>query len=521
MGEGKSSVIAPLAVATLADQKTLLRLVILKPLSQQMFHLLAARLTGLCGRRVFFFPFSRAVTMGLPKSGNSVSLRGCHPTGSSLLELQKWLSSCSRDIFDESDEILHSKYQLIYTMGHQQPLEDYPDQWTTVQQFSLLYVDMENNEPGLFCFLHLLKPTPGTALVEWIVDDIMVGKLENVNFRFLNRDKDRQVVQRFITRLDVNAEDIVAAKHYFESSGKWKSVLLLLLCYVFLKCHWRVDYGLDLTRSMLAVPFRAKDVPSTNAEFGHSDIALLLTCLSYYYRGLDKDQLFTAIQLLLNSDNAAAEYETWTTGLDLPAELRQETGINLEDPAQFADILVPRFRRTKNVIDFYLSTNSEKVKTGFQWHKRQLTSSPTSIHQEDLLQSTSAEVLLYLQQPENGLCITPDNLQLKHVSLERLLLQMASQTLPVRILFDVGAQVLQVNQDAVVYFDNKDKITVMMRDGAIKPFIFSSFRDRLNDCIIYLDDAHTRGTDLKFPRGARALVTLGDKVTKDRLVQGK
>ncbi|KAF9064985.1 hypothetical protein BDP27DRAFT_1332732 [Rhodocollybia butyracea] len=606
MGEGKSSVIAPLAVATLADQKTLVRLVVLKPLSRQMFHLLAARLTGVCGRRVFFLPFSRSVDMGPSQiRGIRSLLEECvavggiliaqpehilsfrllaverlvtgHPTRSSLLELQKWLSSCSRDILDESDEILHSKYQLIYTIGDQQPLEDHPDRWTTVQQVLSLVschlnrlrkkfpldVEVETNKPGLFPFLRLLKPTPGTDLVEWIADDIMAGKLENVNFRFLNH-RDRQAVRRFITGFNVNAQDIIIAKRCFDSSGKWNSVLLLrgllahgLICYVFLKRHWRVDYGLDLTRSMLAVPFRAKDVPSTSAEFGHSDIALLLTCLSYYYRGLDENQLRTAIQLLLSSDNAAAEYETWTSGLDLPEELRRETGINLEDPTQLADVLVPRFRRTKNVVDFYLSAvvfpkaakefpyklstsawdlveNSERVKTGFSGTNDNQHLLPTSIHQEDLAgqESTSAKVLLYLQQPENGPCITPGDLSLKHVPLKDLLFQMASRSPPVRILFDVGAQVLRINRkvaevwlqidndaQAAVYFDHKDEITVLMRDGAVEPFISSSFRDRLGDCIIYLDDAHTRGTDLKFPRGSRALVTLGNKVTKDRLVQ--
>ncbi|KAJ3738424.1 hypothetical protein DFH05DRAFT_1454964 [Lentinula detonsa] len=326
-----------------------------------------------------------------------------------------------------------------------------------------------------------------------------------------------------------------------------------------MKRRWRVNYGLDLKRSLLAVTYRAKDVPSLNAEFGHPDITLLLTCLSYYYQGLDRDQFLTALQLLLNSDNAAAEYETWIIGLDLPPELRQETGINLEDPTQLTEILLPRFRQTKRVIDFYLAAmvfpkaakefpnklstsawdlaeKSQRVKTGFSGTNDNQFLLPTTIRQESLpgQEGTSAKVLSYLLQPENGPCISPDNLQLDYVPLKALLSHIASLLTPVRILFDVGAQVMEVNQEvamiwletdskaqAAIYFDDKDEVTVLTRDGTIEPFILSSFRNRLGECVIYLDDAHTRGTDLKFPSQARALVTLGETVTKDRLVQGK
>jgi hypothetical protein len=38
--------------------------------------------------------------------------------------------------------------------------------------------------------------------------------------------------------------------------------------------------------------------------------------------------------------------------------------------------------------------------------------------------------------------------------------------------------------------------------------------------MIYLDEAQTRGTDPKLPRGYRAGVTLGPALTKDKLTQG-
>jgi hypothetical protein len=59
MGEGKSSVIIPIAAAALADGKQLVRVVVPKALTVQMFDLLLARLGGLTNRPIYHLPFSR------------------------------------------------------------------------------------------------------------------------------------------------------------------------------------------------------------------------------------------------------------------------------------------------------------------------------------------------------------------------------------------------------------------------------------------------------------------------------
>ena len=73
---------------------------------------------------------------------------------------------------------------------------------------------------------------------------------------------------------------------------------------------------------------------------------------------------------------------------------------------------------------------------------------------------------------------------------------------------------------AGVFFDDADNLSVLSQDGVVEPLYSSSFFQLFDRCIVYLDDAHTRGTDLKFPLNFRAMVTLGPNVTKDRLVQG-
>jgi hypothetical protein len=81
---------------------------------------------------------------------------------------------------------------------------------------------------------------------------------------------------------------------------------------------------------------------------------------------------------------------------------------------------------------------------------------------------------------------------------------------------------LSLRKDIVagVFFDDADNLSVLSQDGVVEPLYLSSFFNLLDQCIVYLDDAHTRGTDLRLPLNFRAVVTLGPKVTKDRLVQG-
>lgn len=50
--------------------------------------------------------------------------------------------------------------------------------------------------------------------------------------------------------------------------------------------RWRVNYGVDPKGARkMAIPFKAKDVAAEMTEFGHPDVAICLTQLSYYYSG--------------------------------------------------------------------------------------------------------------------------------------------------------------------------------------------------------------------------------------------
>jgi len=119
-----------------------------------------------------------------------------------------------------------------------------------------------------------------------------------------------------------------------------------------------------------------------------------------------------------------------------------------------------------------------------------------------------------------------------------LLKMIVRQNPKIHVILDVGAQILLENKEvatkllqlgqktdsspqAVVYFDDRDELIVQKQDGSTELLLYSPFAKQLGKCFVYLDEAHTRGTDLKLPIGSRAAVTLGPKLTKDRLVQGK
>jgi hypothetical protein len=108
---------------------------------------------------------------------------------------------------------------------------------------------------------------------------------------------------------------------------------------------------------------------------------------------------------------------------------------------------------------------------------------------------------------------------------------------PVRVILDISTQVLELENkkmartwlssvsesaaQTVIFFDNRNKIYVLSRDGTTEPLLISPFAKQMDQCLVYLDEVHTRGTDLRMPANYRAIVTLGPGLTKDRLVQGE
>lgn len=268
---------------------------------------------------------------------------------------------------------------------------------------------------------------------------------------------------------------------------------------------------------------------------------------------------------VLKSDDPQSEYDIWTQGCaNLPQDLRQWNLINAEDHLQ-VDQLWKLLRLNRAVLNYYLNTfvfpkhcKQFEVKlqtsgwdiplfprttdkqaqsartTGFSGTNDNKYLLPLTIKQDDLpsLSQTNAEVLSYLLEKRNRRYE-----RLADHSGRRLteygLLKRLSQT-KIRILIDAGAFVLEMKNHevakewlkldtfspAAIFFNEENKAMVLSR-GSKKPvpLLATPYAENLAECLVYLDEAHTRGTDLKLPQNAYGALTLALNQTKDHTVQ--
>lgn len=605
--------IIPLIAAAIADGSRLSRVIVLKSLSTQMADTLFQRLGGLVDRQMFFMPFSRkletkgklplriqnllddcvsrhGILLAQPEHILSFKLMGIErltsgdfATASHLIKIQKWLDDNARDVLDESDEILDVKFQLIYTLGSQRMMDGQPERWLLIQGvFDLVdkhacrlrkshadSIEVHRPSEAAFPAIRLLTSDIGRLLTAAIVRDIRDGHLPDLAFMGCPPHV-REAMERFLQNVKVSADDFNIICHFLKGSeSSMKNLLLVrgliahnVLLFVLCNKRWLVNYGLHPTRCLTAVPYRAKGVPAPSAEFGHPDVAIALTCLTYYYTGLSDSQIRTSIELLQKVDDPSLEYQAWTRGCHLlPAGLRDWVAVNLEDERQCLEEFFPALRYSKKAADFFMAkvvfpkegkefderlstsgwdipspANAKHLTTGFSGTNDNRFLLPLTIRQHDLpqLQHTSAKVLDYVLRQENlGYHCAKDETggQLFGEGLLRLMMATDSA---IRVLIDVGAQVLDLQNrdpvsawleicpqaDAGVYFDDEDDIMVLTRDHKIEKLSSSSYLSRIDRCVVYLDEVHTRGTDLQLPVNTRAAVTLGPRLTKDRLVQG-
>ncbi|CAK7274557.1 hypothetical protein SEPCBS119000_006234 [Sporothrix epigloea] len=347
---------------------------------------------------------------------------------------------------------------------------------------------------------------------------------------------------------------------------------ILLTC---LKKRWNVQYGLHPQRWPIAVPYEARGVPSERSEFGHPDVTIIFTCLAFYYAGVNLEQFRQGLgHVLHHMDDPATEYEKWSAGdgtVALPEDLQHWNTVNVDDEGQMMR-LWSCLRYARSVVNHYLNTfvfplycrqfsvkleasawdlpifnqpiagqgtptMSNARTTGFSGTNDNKSMLPLTIKQYDLpgLQQTNAEVLTYLLQPRNRGYICTGGHGSTRWSEQELVKSLASSG--IQIFIDAGAYILEKkNEDlarawlamagpkikAAVYFDEKDnRAWVVFRDEtpAKAPLVSTPYIDRLEECIVYYDEAHTRGVDLQLPADAKGALTLALGQTKDHTVQ--
>ncbi|RDA87621.1 hypothetical protein CP532_3820 [Ophiocordyceps camponoti-leonardi (nom. inval.)] len=616
MGEGKSSVIIPIVSVALGNGSQLVRVIVAKPQAKQMYQILISKLAGLLDRPICQIPFSRAIEMNSQRANAvrklaescisqggvmmvqpehllSFQLMGleCQNGGrdelaAHLLNTLHFFDRSARDLVDESDENFSVKFELVYTIGLQQPVDYSPDRWVVIQETLRLIadfsieakrtfpdsIDLDNQHAGRFPRIRILRVDAQDAIFSQVAASICNTGLGGFPIARQPRSV-REAVQRYITEPLPSSEEIRAVeKSSFWGDTTVKSILLLrglfacgILAFALGQKRWRVNYGLDDMRerkTRLAVPFRAKDSPTPRSEFSHPDVVIVLTCLSYYYGGLQDDDLFSILEQLVRSGNPEAEYQGWVkTAPSMPRPYRQLKGINLRDRARCKLHVFPHLRYSKGAIDYFLSNmvfakesrefphklsasgwDLGKAKTnpmtGFSGTNDSRYVLPLDVTQLELpeQQHTNALVLEHLLRPENSIELVPQRGGRSAFDSETLLAMMARMTENTRVVLDVGAQIIDLSNrefarqwllqhrdddrtQAVIFFSDFDELLVLDKSGKVEELQISPFATQLDQCLVFLDEAHTRGTDLKLPANYRAAVTLGANLTKDRLVQ--
>ena len=379
MGQGKSSIVIPMVVAQLADTNNLVRVVVPRPLLLQTAQLLQARLGGLIGRKIKHIPFSRrsstaindleayrnlhlqmlregGTALTLPEHMLSFQLSGLQELSNgriqqaaSMMRFQEWLMENCRDILDECDHMLAVKTQLIYPSGAQTMVDGHPDRWKLVQDVLKLIkvhlgplrrefprsIEVIERSRGTFPTIYLLTPQVKNALVQRLTDSVIKGEGGILPMDNCSLDE-VALVNSFLREAQFSKATAMKISGIFKGNADARQRLLLLrgLCIhkillLGLSKRWNVQYGIDTRRDPIAVPYKAKGIASDQAEFGHPDVSIILTCLSFYYSGLSLPHFRQALTHLIKSeDEPVREFDSWIQDIpSFPDSLRSWNSI--------------------------------------------------------------------------------------------------------------------------------------------------------------------------------------------------
>ncbi|KAJ0326470.1 hypothetical protein COL5a_006980 [Colletotrichum fioriniae] len=519
------------------------------------------------------------------------------PEAGPMINVQSWLRTRCRDILDESDYTLAVRTQLIYPSGSQMTVDGHPHRWQVAQDLLRLVdrhlyalahqfpnsIEVIRRSGGGFPLLFFLRTDVEEALVKLLTSDVLRGDAGILQLQNLD-GADRLAVREFLFNERPRDGTLQRIRHLCPDRPSVKQTIYLLrgilvnrILMMTLKKRWNVQYGLHPLRDPIAVPYHAKGVPSEQSEWGHPDVAILFTCLAFYYDGISIAQLTQSLEHLLKSDDPTSEYDKWTqSSARFPEHLKAWNSINVDDGQQLGEIW-KALRYNITAIDYFmnnfvfpqhakqfkvklqsngwdiplfsvhetdqstqakptgqrLAASSSAMTTGFSGTNDNRTMLPLTIMQDDLpgLSPTNAEVLTYLLHDRSRECHRVIGTRGARASEPDLLRELHRRGM--RILIDAGAQILEMDNEtlakqwlmvdekaaAALFFDQSNKPWIIQRSGRKTPLLASPYADDLSKCLVYLDEAHTRGTDLKFPPSARGALTLGLNQSKDHTVQ--
>ena len=502
-------------------------------------------------------------------------------------DLQKVTSNSWCTIIDEIDDVLHHRFQLVYSIGTVQPLPQGKYRWESIE--SVLQVLKKVEMIGL-------KVTVDKNMTEAfpiiMVDDNMDihGFRHKVSeallndpplcFKWLKDHSKRDLISSVITQTGSDTKELQhLSQEHLHSVLCLRGLLafdILLHC---LKKRHRVDYGVNKGgKKQLAVPFRGADTPSQRAEFSHPDCAIAFTILSYYDHGLSRGQTQIAFELLCKKGkNAKATiYNEWLETSKqrmLPVVYESVSNVNkidMSNKAQF-EILFKHFYKNPGTINLWLNScvfpnesdqypqrlvsNSWHISHHNQKNQRCVGFSGTNdnhlilpLHLKQYLPwntedtiwsrllSTNGRMLDIMMQ-KTSLCIELDNGKVSQSLLSYIKSAYSDKNIHIDALIDSGALLAGLSNTSVAKYILKECLSdrhsvlngVTFFDEDRKSWVILEVSGRcmekdlspllIQDTFVLFDEPHCRGVDLKLRPDAVALLTLGQNICKDKVMQ--
>ncbi|KAE9292554.1 hypothetical protein PF001_g18668 [Phytophthora fragariae] len=434
---------------------------------------------------------------------------------------------------------------------------------------------------GAFAGTRLNAVTGSSELLrQQLKEALVLDLIDNAPFEFMwlntfGLEIARDSLVRAITDARVGLEE--ALGDHFKKFAPFKSQLLalrgLIAFGVLEHCmekRYRVDFGLPFSGSRpkkIAIPFRAADVPSDRSEFSHPDVCIVLTLLGYYHNGLTDEEVGNTFRMLLRLDisEQRQKYSQWYAsvegGLDSEDQktLCDVRHISLSDARQFAS-LCRVFKFCMEAINFYLNTCVFPKDTqqypqrlsrtawnlaagdsniGFSGTNDNHRLLPLSVRQQEpndpSLLGTNGKMIDKILQVTQGYEVIRPSSETFAIPWQSILLYAVDKG--AQALIDTGALLAGVaNHNAaqfllqqpdfgfagVTYYDTRQAfncwVIVEKHRRLVMPLKSASIQEK--ETFVIFDEARSRGSDMKLPHEASALLTLGPKLTKDKLMQG-
>jgi hypothetical protein len=465
-----------------------------------------------------------------------------------LTRTHDYLQEHARDLIDESDYVLSPKSGLTFPSGNVAAPDGAPSRWFVSQGLLKLVVKhlpaLKAKYPqsieivprdGGFPTLHFLRRDVEEALLSQLTRSLASGhESDIISLRGLSH-AERTLVRKFISDPTVSKEDTTEITGIFcEDPDAGKRLLLLRglivqrILLLALKKRFNVQYGLDTRRTApLAVPFISKGTPTELSEWGHPDVAILLTILTFYYSGLNFEQVRMSLINISKTDDPVRVYDSFIQSTEIPESLREYENINEDDSFQ-VETLWRHIRYSTTVVDYFLNhfvfprhakqfsvklqTNAFDLPltcadpklvrprtTGFSGTNDNRDLLPSNCPQTDLksLLHTNAMVVTYLLSERNRAYHVAVDSSGRRLSELGLLHNLRYHK--IRTLIDSGAMILELGNvdvakawleidsyaDAALYFNAKNEAIVRYRQGREIPLLISNITS-LDRVLVYI-----------------------------------